>query len=152
MGRATPAIIKHPLLWVALFVVGALVLAGHIPDRSSQSAAIIDVEPTRQRQPSKKVQPTTENPNAPLVPHEQRSAANDETDCKEGEKRQECLMQWRATKAAEWQAKSADDQLWYSKLGIYLITATFVATAIAAAGAALAARSARDQVSPLYSP
>jgi hypothetical protein len=52
--------------------------------------------------------------------------------CKEDGKREECLLAWRAARAAEIQAKAAVDQLYWSQGAFWFLVFTFAATAAAA--------------------
>lgn len=67
-----------------------------------------------------------------------------EAKCPDDEDRQECFMQWRSTWAAEEQARSADGQLWWTRVGTYLVLLTFFVACFAAKYARDAAKATAE--------
>jgi hypothetical protein len=97
-----------------------------------------------QRQAAQESQRTKpKNPYAPDVLgaiKDQPPAPKYTPDCEKGDKRDDCFLQWRATTAAEAQARYTKDHAWYAWFGSLLIFATLLATAGATVAAAVSAK------------
>jgi hypothetical protein len=68
--------------------------------------------------------------------------------CPEDDKKHECFMQWRSARAAEAQARAADEQALWTKIGTIALLVTLGLTFLATAAAAFSAKALVDNERP----
>jgi hypothetical protein len=97
---------------VAMLYVGALLALWPEPDY---------LKPPSEAQSAQDKQSDTKRPPATIEPKDQPPSAEDEKDCANSQNRSDCLIQLRAARATEAQAR-------YAKWGLWLIGGTIVLT------------------------
>lgn len=125
--------------WVVAGILGAVLFSGVVAlgpaPGSVESGKKAEQSKPQERQSSKQ----------PTLHEDQPPAGENKRACREGEKNEECFQR-RSVAAAEDQARAADDQAFYTLVGLVLLFFTLVATGAAAVAAFVAARAAGETV------
>ena len=132
--------------WVVAGLLGALVYSQWVTDEFS----FRHLKGGHKTSQAQQERDGAKHAGAPLK--DKPPASKYEADCEKSEKRDDCLLQLRMTEAAEVQAKAAEDQAQYTRLGLWLLFLTLLATGWAARGAGRAARAAERALVDLERP